>query len=108
MGAKMFGARVARLEDPRLLTGRGGFTDDFHLPGMLEAAFVRSPHSHAKINGIDTAAALAHPGVVAVFTAADLPEYLRDMTVPFQVPNPAISQPFQQRLLEDREVRFAG
>ena len=108
MGAKMFGARVARLEDPRLLTGRGNFTDDFHLPGMLEAAFVRSPHSHAKINGIDTAAALAHPGVVAVFTAADLPEYLRDMTVPFQVPNPAISQPFQQRLLEDREVRFAG
>jgi carbon-monoxide dehydrogenase large subunit len=108
MGAKMFGARVARLEDPRLLTGRGSFTDDFHLPGMLESAFVRSPHSHANINGIDTAAALAHPGVVAVFTAADLPEYLRDMTVPFQVPNPAISQPFQQRLLEDREVRFAG
>ena len=108
MGAKMFGARVARLEDPRLLTGRGSYTDDFHLPGMLEAAFVRSPHSHAKINGIDTAAAKAHPGVVAVYTVADLPEYLRDMTVPFQVPNPAISQPFQQRLLEDREVCFAG
>ena len=108
MGAKMFGARVARLEDPRLLTGRGSYTDDFHLPGMLVAAFVRSPHSHAKINGIDTAAAKAHPGVVAVYTVADLPEYLRDMTVPFQVPNPAISQPFQQRLLEDREVCFAG
>jgi carbon-monoxide dehydrogenase large subunit len=108
MGAKMFGARVARLEDPRLLTGRGSYTDDFHLPDMLEAAFVRSPHSHAKINGINTAAAKAHPGVVAVYTAADLPEYLRDMTVPFQVPNPAISQPFQQRLLEDREVCFAG
>jgi carbon-monoxide dehydrogenase large subunit len=108
MGAKMFGARVARLEDPRLLTGRGSYTDDFHLPDMLEAAFVRSPHSHAKINVINTAAAKAHPGVVAVYTAADLPEYLRDMTVPFQVPNPAISQPFQQRLLEDREVCFAG
>ena len=108
MGAKMFGARVSRLEDPRLLTGRGSFTDDFHLPGMLEAAFVRSPHSHAKINGIDLAAAKARPGVVAVYTAADLPEYLRDMTVPFQVPNAAISQPFQQRLLEDREVCFAG
>jgi carbon-monoxide dehydrogenase large subunit len=75
---------------------------------MLEAAFVRSPHSHAKINSIDTTAAKAHPGIVAVYTAADLPEYLRDMTVPFQVPNPAISQPFQQRLLEDREVCFAG
>ena len=85
MGAKMFGARVPRLEDPRLLTGRGRYTDDFHLPGMLEAAFVRSPHSHAKINGIDTAGALAHPGVVAVYTAQDLPADLRDQTVPFQV-----------------------
>jgi len=108
MGAKMFGARVPRLEDPRLLTGQGSYTDDFHLPGMLEAAFVRSPHSHARINGIDTSAALTHEGVVAVYTTADLPEHLRDTTVPFQVPNPAISQPFQQRLLEDREVCFAG
>ncbi len=108
MGAKMFGARVPRLEDPRLLTGRGSYTDDFHLPGMLEAAFVRSPHSHAKINGIDVSAALKHPGVVAVYTASDLPEYLRKQTVPFQVPNPAITQPFQQRLLEDAEVCFAG
>ncbi|MEX2453538.1 MAG: xanthine dehydrogenase family protein molybdopterin-binding subunit [Rhodospirillaceae bacterium] len=108
MGAKMFGARVPRLEDPRLLTGRGRYTDDFHLPGMLEAAFVRSPHSHARINGIDKTAALAHPGVVAIYAAADLPASLRDRTVPFQVPNPAISQPFQQRLLEDREVCFAG
>lgn len=108
MGAKMFGARVPRLEDPRLLRGDGRYTDDFHLPGMLEAAFVRSPHSHAKINRIDKSAALAHPGVVAVYTAADLPTHLRDITVPFQVPNAAISQPFQQRLLEDREVCFAG
>ncbi len=108
MGAKMFGARVPRLEDPRLLTGRGSYTDDFHLHGMLEAAFVRSPHSHAKIRAINKSAALAHPGVVAVYTAQDLPAHLRDQTVPFQVPNPAISQPFQQRLLEDREVCFAG
>ncbi len=75
---------------------------------MLEAAFVRSPHSHARINGIDKSAALTHPGVIAVYTAQDLPADLRDQTVPFQVPNPAISQPFQQRLLEDREVCFAG
>ncbi|PPR09875.1 MAG: Caffeine dehydrogenase subunit alpha [Alphaproteobacteria bacterium MarineAlpha11_Bin1] len=108
MGAKMFGARVPRLEDPRLLTGYGNYTDDFHLTGMLEAAFVRSPHSHAKIIKIDKTAALKHEGVVAIYTASDLPEYLRDTTVPFQVPNPAISQPFQQRLLEDREVCFSG
>ncbi len=108
MGAKMFGARVARLEDPKLLTGQGGYTDDMHLPGMLEAAFVRSPHSHARIKDINISDALKHKGVCKIYTASDLPDYLRNTTVPFQVPNPAISQPFQQRLLEDREVCFAG
>ncbi len=108
MGAKMFGARVARLEDPALLTGRGNFTDDIHLPGMLEAAFVRSPHPHARIRAIDAAAARAHPGVHAVFTSADLPGELGEARVPFQVPNAAISQPFQQRLLESDEVHFVG
>ena len=44
MGAKLFGARVKRLEDPALLTGQGRFIDDIHLPGVLHAAFVRSPH----------------------------------------------------------------
>ena len=93
MGAKMFGARVARLEDPALLTGRGNFTDDIHLPDFLEVAFVRSPHPHARIRAIDAAAARAHPGVHAVLTNQDLPSELRHATVPFQVPNPAISQP---------------
>ena len=79
-----------------------------HLPGMLEAAFVRSPHSHARIKGINISDALKHKGVCKIYTASDLPDYLRNTTVPFQVPNPAISQPFQQRLLEDREVCFAG
>ncbi len=108
MGAKMFGARVARLEDPALLTGRGTFTDDIHMPDALEAAFVRSPHPHARIRAIDATAARAHPGVHAILTSQDLPSELRDATVPFQVPNPAISQPFQQRLLEDDEVHFVG
>jgi carbon-monoxide dehydrogenase large subunit len=66
------GARVARVEDNRLLTGRGTFVDDVTRPGMLHACFVRSPFAHAKINGIDAGAALALPGVRAVFTAADL------------------------------------
>lgn len=108
MGAKMFGARVTRLEDPALLTGRGKFTDDIHLAGTLEAAFLRSPHAHAKIKSIDAARAAAHPGVHRIFTAADLPGELRHMRVPFQVPNPAISQPFQQRLLEEDEPCFVG
>ncbi len=66
------GTRVARVEDNRLLTGRGTFVDDVTRPGMLHACFVRSPFAHAKINGIDAAAALALPGVRAVFTASDL------------------------------------
>ncbi len=104
----MMGARVRRREDPALLTGRGRYTDDIHLSGMLEAAFVRSSHAHARIRGIDTAAAAAMPGVFGILTARDLPEALRSVRVPFQVPNPAIGQPFQQRLLEDAEVCFVG
>ncbi len=66
------GTRVARVEDTRLLTGHGTFVDDITRPGMLHACFVRSPFARARINGIDTSAALALPGVHAVFTADDL------------------------------------
>ena len=60
------GARVPRLEDFSLLTGSGCFVDDIPAPGALHAAFVRSPHPHALIRGIDAGAARAMPGVVAV------------------------------------------
>jgi carbon-monoxide dehydrogenase large subunit len=66
------GTRVPRIEDNRLLTGRGTFVDDVIRPGMLHACFVRSPFARAKINGIDAGAALALRGVRAVFTAEDL------------------------------------
>lgn len=66
------GTRHARVEDNRLLTGRGTFVDDIQRPGMLHACFVRSPFARAAIKGIDTAAALAMPGVRAVLTAADI------------------------------------
>ena len=66
------GARMKRLEDPRLLTGRGRYLDDLALPRMLFASFVRSPHAHARIVRIDPAAARALPGVVSVVTADDL------------------------------------
>ena len=69
--SKLVGARVRRVEDPRILTGRGTYVDDMHLPGMLHAAFGRSPHAHAVLESIDVAAARALPGVVAVLTAAD-------------------------------------
>ncbi len=82
MGAKHFGARVARLEDPALLTGRARFVDDIKLAGTLEACFVRSPHPHARIRAIDTTAARAMPGVHAVLTADDLPPRMANWANP--------------------------
>ena len=68
----VFGAPVLRREDARFLTGRGRYTDDITLPAMTHAAFVRSPHAHARIVSIDTTAAERVPGVRAVFTGAQL------------------------------------
>jgi aerobic carbon-monoxide dehydrogenase large subunit len=65
------GDTVRRKEDLRLVTGRGTYSDDVNLPGQVYAAVVRSPHAHARISGIDTAAARALPGVLAVLTGAD-------------------------------------
>src|SRR5690348_6891491 len=72
----IMGTRVLRTEDPRLLTQGGVYTDDLRLPELTGAAYVtvvRSPVAHALITGVDTSAAAAAPGVVAVLTAADLP-----------------------------------
>ncbi len=66
------GASVRRKEDFRFLQGRGMYTDDINRPGQTHAFILRSPHAHATINGIDTAAAKALPGVLAVFTSADM------------------------------------
>ncbi len=66
------GGFVRRREDPRLIRGEGRFTDDVQIAGCLHAAFVRSPLAHARIRGVDTSAAAAIPGVVRIFTAADL------------------------------------
>ena len=62
---------MLRKEDPRFLIGRGRFIDDITLPNMAHAAALRSPHAHARIKSINTSAALALPGVVAVITGED-------------------------------------
>ena len=72
------GASIKRSEDPRILTGAGRYVDDIKLPGMLHAAFVRSPLAHARVLAVDVSGALAVPGVVAVLTGADV----EAMTVP--------------------------
>jgi carbon-monoxide dehydrogenase large subunit len=108
MGAKWFGVSVARKEDPALLTGKGRFIDDIQLPGTLHAAFVRSAHAHAKIRGINTAAARALPGVRLVLTAADLPEALRKNALPLFVPHPAITQLHMPYSLASEETHYVG
>ena len=72
MGFEGIGASVRRKEDHRFLSGRGNYTDDINRPGQFYAAIRRADRPHAKLLGIDTAAAAAAPGVVAVFTGADL------------------------------------
>ena len=92
--------RMLRKEDPRLIRGQGNFVDDVQLPGMLHMAILRSPVAHAKINSIDTSAAAALPGVVAVVTGADLAaQGLAWM--------PTLSNDVQAVLATDK-VRFQG
>ena len=95
---------VRRVEDPRLLKGNGRYTDDISLPGTLWATVLRSPHAAAKLGAIDTAAARALPGVVAVYTAADLnadgigglpcaiPLKNRDGTPRVEAPHPVLAE----------------
>ena len=66
------GQSVSRFEDPRLLRGQGQFVDDNNLPGQAYAVLVRSPHAHARIRSVNTAPALAAPGVLAVYTGDDV------------------------------------
>ena len=72
MTTDVLGARIKRVEDPKLITGRGRYLDDIRLPGMTHLAILRSPYAHANIRSVDTRAAKAAPGVVAVFTGADI------------------------------------
>jgi carbon-monoxide dehydrogenase large subunit len=79
VAARFVGAKVRRLEDPRLLTGRGQYVDDVTAPAMLHAAFVRSPHPHATIVNVDVSAARRLPGVHLVLTG----EEIKQLTHPF-------------------------
>ncbi|HEY3336272.1 MAG TPA: xanthine dehydrogenase family protein molybdopterin-binding subunit [Candidatus Limnocylindrales bacterium] len=73
MVADVLGAPVKRVEDPRFITGKGRYLDDIKLPGMVHISILRSPYAHANIRSIDTTAAAAAPGVIAVITGADIP-----------------------------------
>ena len=107
-GERWIGRRLPRLEDGRLLLGRGRYVDDITLPRMVEAAFVRSPFGHAEMGAIDTAAALAVPGVHAVITGRDLREACTGpLVLEATLHRPEVRTTRQQVLPTDR-VRFAG
>src|SRR5436190_5555460 len=97
---------VRRREDPRLITGAGQFVDDLRVPGCLHAAMLRSPHAHARIRAIDVSAAQKAPGVVGVFTGADLGP--ANAPLPIYAPHPALSAPCRIRPLANGVVRFVG
>jgi carbon-monoxide dehydrogenase large subunit len=105
VGASRYaGSRVRRVEDARLLTGRGTFVDDVRRPGMLHASFVRSPFARARIERIDPTEALAAAGVHAVFVAADINTDLHELW--FTGMGRDVGTPLPP-LAED-EVRFVG
>src|SRR6266567_1340840 len=105
MTTRWFGAPVQRVEDDRLLRGRGRFTDDID-EGALECCFVRSPHAHARITSIDVNEARAMPGVAALYTAADLP--FGGLDLPLLIPHPNLTHGRTQRCLASEIVRYAG
>ncbi|HET9773030.1 MAG TPA: carbon monoxide dehydrogenase, partial [Acidimicrobiia bacterium] len=94
------GARVKRVEDDRLIRGKGNFTDDFKLPGMLHMEILRSPHAHARIVSVDTSKAWAIPGVHLVLTG----ELMAQRNLAWM---PTLSYDTQAVLAMDK-VRFQG
>ena len=105
------GQSVRRIEDPALITGRAQYADDVLLPNQAHLAFLRSPYAHARISAIDTAPALALPGVIAVYTGADLVAAgVKAMPPPAGFPRPdgtpGVSAP--RLALAHERVRFVG
>jgi aerobic carbon-monoxide dehydrogenase large subunit len=103
--ARLIGSAVKRVEDPRLVTGAGTYIGDLAPVGMLHADFVRSQYAHARLVHIDTAAALAMPGVVAVFTGADVNAKMNPL--PGASGIEGAKNP-KRTILADQIVRFAG
>src|SRR5438105_7131736 len=102
----VMGARMKRVEDPRMITGAAKYLDDLKLPGMAYVTVLRSPYAHARINGIDTSKAEAHPGVVGVYTGKDF-EHLNPLPCAWQASG-AENFVATPRALEIDRVTFTG
>jgi carbon-monoxide dehydrogenase large subunit len=105
MGERLFGARVRRREDARLVTGHGRYVADVALPDMLHVAVHRSPHPHARIVALDTAEARRRPGVVHVLVPADVAALGR---LPLLVPHPSLVAPACPEILPQEIVSYPG
>ena len=99
------GRSVQRLEDPPLVTGRGRFAADISFPHQLHMRVVRSAFAHGRIVGIDAASALASPGVVAVWTAADVAGI---PPIDFRLTGLEQLKPYRQPVLASGMVRYVG
>ena len=108
MSEGLIGTPVRRLEDAALLTGTARFVDDIELPGMLECAFVRSPHPHATIRSIDPTPALKLPGVHVVFSYADLAPLLTNNLIPPDNPGLEFAETTKAIVLAEDEVCYVG
>lgn len=107
--APLHAKSVRRREDQRLLTGQGNYTADAAPPGMTVACFLRSPHAHADISRIDTAVARALPGVIGIFTAADLTDIAPiPGGIGFPRPDGGPAPKTDRPLLAHDRVRFVG
>src|SRR5216683_2684867 len=102
----LFGEPIARLEDDRLLRGNGAYLDDLG-HDALAAAFVRSPHAHARVLDIDVSAALDVDGLVAIYTYEDLPGRLAE-PLPLLIPHPALTHGRTPFPLAAGEVNHVG
>ncbi len=107
MTTRLFGSGIRRREDPRLITGRASYTDDISLPGMVYAAILRSPYAHANITSIDTSAAACQPGVIAVYTGADIEGHLNPIPCAWLIPDSDLVTPDHPAIAKDK-VRYVG
>ncbi|HEX5387422.1 MAG TPA: molybdopterin cofactor-binding domain-containing protein [Gemmatimonadales bacterium] len=105
--ATLFGSGIKRREDPRLITGAATYTDDVKLPGLTYAALLRSPYAHAKITRLDVSAARKAPGVVAVYTGADIKDRVAPVPCAWNPPNCDLKTPPHPLLAWDK-VRYVG
>ncbi len=104
----MFGTSVPRIEDKALLLGQARFVDDIAMAGMVHLAFVRSPHAHALIHSIDTAAALLRPGVFAVWSLDDLKPHLKETLIKTALPSPSFREARHRPVMADGEALYVG